>query len=53
MAMNPLTVIGIFLLGASAGSLLTMIRYRGEIENLKSKLEQIRKEADHENEDAA
>src|SRR5712692_7129310 len=39
--MEPLTVLGIFLLGASAGSLITMIRYRHELGCLRAQFDQI------------
>jgi len=43
--MEPLIVLAIFLLGASVGSLITTIRYRGELAQLRAQLEQIQKAA--------
>jgi len=51
--MEPLTVIGIFLLGASAGSLITMIRYRHEFGRLRAQFDQIQKEENQKDEAAA
>jgi hypothetical protein len=40
-AWTLLTVIGVFLLGASAGALVTHIRYRLELAELKAQLERV------------
>ena len=39
--MDPVTVIAIFLLGASAGSLITPIRFRTELNDIRTRLDQI------------
>ncbi len=51
--MEPLTVLGIFLLGASAGSLITMIRYRHELGCLRAQFDQIQKEENQKDKEAA
>ena len=45
---DPWLVIAIFLLGASAGSLLTNIRYRHELNHLKAQIEEVRNQLDRE-----
>ena len=42
--MDSLTVIAIFILGASVGSLITTIRYRSELARLRVQLEQSQEE---------
>jgi hypothetical protein len=39
--MDPLTVIAIFLLGASAGALISHIRFRTELNDIRTRLDQI------------
>ena len=39
--MDPLTVIGIFLLGVSAGAVLIHVRFRAELRNLSAGLDRI------------
>jgi len=51
--MDPVTVIAIFLLGASAGSFLTMIRFRSELAELKARLERMHKPKVSERQEAA
>jgi len=41
--MDPFIVIGILLLGASTGSFLTMIRFRGELADIRIRLDRIQK----------
>jgi len=43
-SMDPATVIGIFLLGASTGSFLTMIRFRSELAEIRARLDRIQKQ---------
>jgi hypothetical protein len=42
--MDPATVIGIFLLAASTGSFLTMIRFRSELAEIRARLDRIQKQ---------
>ena len=51
--MESLTVLAIFLLGASVGSLITMIRYRGELGRVREMLEKIQREIERQGEEAA
>ncbi len=51
--MEPLAVIGVFLLGASVGSLVTTIRYRSELAHVRAKLEHIQKETERKAKEAA
>ena len=51
--MEPLTVIAIFLLGASVGSLITTIRYRSELAHLEAQIKQIQQQTKTQNREAA
>jgi len=51
--MDPVTVIGIFLPGASAGSFITMIRFRSESAELRAQLERMRIQKVSEGQEAA
>ena len=52
-AMDSMTVLAIFLLGASVGSLITMIRYQGELGRVREMLEKIQREIERQGKEAA
>jgi hypothetical protein len=39
--MDPVTVIAIFIIGASTGALITMIRFRSELADIRERLDRI------------
>jgi len=39
--MDPVTVIAIFMLGASSDSLITMIRFRSKLADIRARLDRI------------
>lgn len=51
--MEPLIVIAIFLLGASVGSLITTIRYRNELAQLRAQLDRIQQWTEQKDKEAA
>lgn len=53
LTVGPLLIIAIFLLGASTGSLITMIRYRQELDHLKAQLEQLQQALGQKGKEAA
>jgi hypothetical protein len=51
--MDSVTVIAIFLLGASAGALITHIRFRSELNDIRTRLDHIQHVGNSEREKAA
>ena len=50
---DPLLAVAVFLLGASAGALVTMLRYRQEIAHLKAMLSELLSKPDSGDSEAA
>lgn len=50
---DPLLTVAVFLLGASAGSIITTIRYRQEVADLRATLETLLQQADAQSKYAA